>query len=125
MMPFHLGCVVRIFRLGATYSFQIGCEIPLSRLGITDRENSYLTPWILSLKCLRPREQLTQSGINRIDNFLDGHVWVHELKIKNDAVIPVNRNALQAYGVLMRVASESLDDGTMDPCFAQVQHALA
>jgi hypothetical protein len=31
-------------------------------------------------------------------------------------------NAMEAHGVLMRVASESLKDRTVDPRFTQVQH---
>jgi len=60
-----------------------------------------------------------------IKSSLDGDVWVYELQIKNDAVIPVNSNALQAYGILMGVAPESLDDWAVDPRFAQVQNAFA
>jgi hypothetical protein len=43
------------------------------------------------------------------------------LQMKNDAVILVNGNTMKAYGVLMRVAPEPLDEWTVDPGFAQVQ----
>ena len=88
-------------------------------------ENSYLIPQILYLKGLRPREQLAQSAIDLVNNLLNGDVWIYKLQMKNDAVILVNGNAMKSYGVLMRVAPESLDDWTVDPGFAQVQDALA
>src|SRR5688572_23419717 len=79
---------------------------------------------MLHLKGMRPREQLAQSAIDLVNNLLNGDVWVHKLQMKNDAVILVNGNTVKAYGVLMRVAPESLDDGTVDPGFAQVQDVL-
>jgi hypothetical protein len=61
---------------------------------------------------------------NVVDNLLDRHVWVNELQSENKAVILGDGNAMEAYGVLMRVASEPLKDRTMDPRFTQVQHTL-
>jgi hypothetical protein len=55
---------------------------------------------------------------------LDRHVWVNELQIENKAVIMGDGDAIEAYSVLMRVASEPLNDRAVDLRFPQVQNTL-
>src|SRR5688572_28835092 len=78
--------LVLLFWPGTTHGFQIGRQLLLGRLGIANRENPYLAPGILYLKGLRPRKQLIQSGINLLDDLLDGDIRVHEPKIEDETV---------------------------------------
>src|SRR5712691_7596989 len=84
-----------IIRLGATYRLNIGRDLLFGRRRIADGHNPYLTPRMLHLQGMRPREECAQLVGDVVDNLLDRHAWVNEVEIEHETVIMSDGNAVE------------------------------